>query len=68
MYMVVVCYKCGRFLLAKAGQKTRRCPYCDTRLVLDKTKKVAHVKTAQEASDFIRALKRKEHSGYTRKI
>ena len=68
MYMVVVCYKCGRFLLAKTGQKTRRCPYCEARLVLDKTKKVAHVKTAQKASNFIRALKRKENTGYTRKI
>jgi len=58
--MVVVCYKCGRFLLAKTGQKTRRCPYCEARLVLDKTKKLAYVKTAQEASKFLRALKRKK--------
>ncbi|MDH5623841.1 MAG: DUF1922 domain-containing protein [Candidatus Bathyarchaeota archaeon] len=68
MYMVTVCYKCGQLLLAKTGQKTRRCPYCETRLVLDKTKKVAHVKTAQQASSVIRALKRKENAGNTRKI
>lgn len=68
MYMVVVCHRCGQLLLAKTRQKTRRCPYCDARLVLDKTKKVAHVKTAQEASNVIRALKRKENAGYTRKI
>jgi len=68
MYIVVVCYKCGQLLLAKTGQKTRRCPYCEARLVLDKTKKVAHVKTAKEASNVIRALKRKENAGYTRKI
>jgi len=60
MYMVVICYKCGQLLLAKANQKTRRCPYCEARLVLDKTKKVAHAKTAQEASNLIRALKKKE--------
>jgi hypothetical protein len=29
------------------------------RLTLNKTKKVAHVKTAQEASNYIRALKRR---------
>jgi DNA-directed RNA polymerase subunit RPC12/RpoP len=64
MYMVVVCYGCGQLLLAKSGQKTRRCPYCDARLVLDKTKKVVHVKTAQKASSVIRALKRKENAEY----
>ena len=67
MYIVVVCYGCGQFLLAKTGQKTRRCPYCEARLVLDKTKKVAHVETAREASNLIRALKRKENVGYFRK-
>jgi len=65
MYLVIVCYNCGQFLLAKTGQKTRRCPYCETRLVLDKTKKVAHTKTAQEASSVIRALKRKNNVGST---
>ena len=68
MYMVVVCYKCGQLLLAKAGQKTRQCPYCEVRLVLDKTKKVTHVRTGQQASNVIRALKRKENAGNTRKI
>ncbi|UCC57644.1 MAG: DUF1922 domain-containing protein [Candidatus Bathyarchaeum sp.] len=57
MYIVVVCYGCGRFLLAKSNQKTKGCPYCETRLKLIKTKKVAQVKTAQEASNYLRALK-----------
>jgi DNA-directed RNA polymerase subunit RPC12/RpoP len=60
MYVVVGCYQCGRFLLARTNQKTRSCPYCETRLVLDKTKKLAYVKTAQEASQFLRALKREK--------
>jgi len=59
MYVVVVCYGCGRFLLAKGTQKTKRCPYCAARLTLNKTKKVVYVKTAQEASNYIRALKRR---------
>jgi len=67
MYMVIVCYGCGQLLLAKTGQTTKRCPYCDARLVLDKTRKVVHVKTAQKASSVIRALKRKEKAGYARK-
>jgi len=65
MYIVIVCYKCGQFLLAKTGQKTRQCPYCEARLVFDKTRKVAHTKTAQEASNLIRALKRKKNAENT---
>lgn len=65
MYMVIVCYKCGRFLLAKTSQKTRQCPHCGTRLVLNKVKKVAHAKSAKEASNLIRTLKkRKKESGF----
>jgi rRNA maturation endonuclease Nob1 len=58
MYVVIICYGCGRFLLAKAAQKTKTCPYCAAQLKLVKAKKVAHLKTAQEASHYIRALKR----------
>jgi uncharacterized protein with PIN domain len=58
MYVVIVCYGCGRFLLAKGAQKTKRCPYCAAKLKLVSAKKVARVKTAQEASNYIRALKR----------
>ncbi len=65
MYMVVVCYRCGRLLLAKVDQKTRTCHYCETRLILNKTKKVAYVKTARQASNFIRVLKSKENAGCT---
>ncbi|MCJ7614197.1 DUF1922 domain-containing protein [Candidatus Bathyarchaeota archaeon] len=59
MYVIVICYKCGRFLISKSDQKTRRCPSCSVRIVLIKAKKVVHVKTAREASNYIRALKRK---------
>jgi DNA-directed RNA polymerase subunit RPC12/RpoP len=60
MYLVIHCYKCGQLLLAKTTQKTRRCPYCEARLVLEKVKKVAHAKSASEASSLIRVLKRRE--------
>jgi DNA-directed RNA polymerase subunit RPC12/RpoP len=59
MYVVAVCYKCGQFLLATNTQKTRCCPHCSARLSMIKTKKVAQVRTAQEASNYIRALKQK---------
>jgi len=62
MYVVIVCYGCGRFLLVKGTQKTKRCPYCAARLKLVSAKKFAQVKTAQEASNYIRALKRERGS------
>jgi len=68
MYLVVVCYGCGQFLLAKTNQKTRRCPYCEIRLILDKTRKAAHAKTPQEASNLIRALKSNKNARHAQKI
>ncbi|UCE29450.1 MAG: DUF1922 domain-containing protein [Candidatus Bathyarchaeota archaeon] len=60
MYAVIVCFRCGQLLLAKTYQKTRRCPYCETRLILSKTRKVATAETAREASTLIRTLKQKK--------
>jgi DNA-directed RNA polymerase subunit RPC12/RpoP len=59
MYLVVLCYRCGQLLLAKTTQKTRSCPRCEARLFLEKAKKVAHAKSASEASSLIRTLKKK---------
>ncbi|WNZ29066.1 MAG: DUF1922 domain-containing protein [Candidatus Bathyarchaeota archaeon] len=61
MYIVLVCYNCGHYLLAKKFQKTKLCPYCSSRLNLSKTKKVVQAKTAQEASLYIRNLKIKKN-------
>ena len=60
MYAVVKCYKCGKYLLAKMDQKTRKCPNCNSQLQLIKTKKIAYSETAKEASDLIRKLKEKD--------
>ncbi|MGQ9506709.1 MAG: DUF1922 domain-containing protein [Candidatus Bathycorpusculaceae bacterium] len=57
-FLIVVCHKCGGFLLAKAEQKTRTCPYCGTTVYLEKAKKVASASDANEASTILRRLKR----------
>jgi len=44
-------------LLAKAGQKTRTCPYCGSKVALDRAKKVASAENAYEASEILRKLK-----------
>ena len=56
-FLIVVCGRCGGFLLARAEQKTRTCPYCDSKVVLEKAKKIASAKNAYEASKILRKLK-----------
>ena len=56
-FLVVVCGKCGGFLLAKAEQRTRTCPYCGFKVLVEKAKKVASAKNAYEASEILRKLK-----------
>lgn len=55
--LVVVCSGCGGFLLAKSEQRRRTCPYCGSKVAIDKAKKVGSAKTAQEASMILRKLK-----------
>ncbi|MDI6690551.1 MAG: DUF1922 domain-containing protein [Candidatus Bathyarchaeota archaeon] len=57
-FLIVVCHKCGGFLLAKAGQKIRTCPYCGVTVFLEKAKKVASASDANEASIILRKLKK----------
>lgn len=56
-FLVVVCGKCGGFLLAKAEQRTRTCPYCGFKVLVEKAKKVASAKNVYEASEILRKLK-----------
>ncbi|RLI28324.1 hypothetical protein DRO50_03240 [Candidatus Bathyarchaeota archaeon] len=55
-YMVILCYRCGRALIAKAGCKTRLCPYCGARVALEKAKKLASASSADEAAEKLRAF------------
>jgi len=61
-YLVVVCNKCGRLMLAKVSQKTRQCPHCENRIHTEKAKVIASAKTAQEALKLIQALKLKQET------
>ena len=58
-YVIVACGECGGYLLAKTGQKSRTCPYCGSRILLEKAKKIAYSKKADEASAILRKLKEK---------
>ena len=57
LYLIIQCYSCGKLLLAKGGQKTKLCTYCNTRLNLSRVKILARAPTARAASRLIIALK-----------
>jgi LSD1 subclass zinc finger protein len=59
-YVVFVCSGCGRFLVAKAGQKSKRCNYCESVVDLWRAKRVAGAASAREASTIVREFKMRE--------
>jgi DNA-directed RNA polymerase subunit RPC12/RpoP len=56
-FLIVMCDRCGGFLLARAEQKTRTCPYCGFKVFVYKAKKVASAENAYEASEILRKVK-----------
>lgn len=56
-YIIIICGKCGGHMLAKNSQKSRNCPYCGSRVALEKAKRVAHAENANKASVILRRLK-----------
>lgn len=57
--LIVACGKCGGFFLAKSEHKTRTCPYCGSKVIIGKAKKVASAENSQKASAILQELKRK---------
>jgi DNA-directed RNA polymerase subunit RPC12/RpoP len=57
---IIICTSCSGLLLATSNQKTRTCPYCNTRIDVRKAQKIASAKTALEASQMLRKLKSKK--------
>jgi hypothetical protein len=56
-YAIFLCSGCGRFLIARAGQKSKRCNYCECVVDLCRAKKIASAGSAREASKIMRGLK-----------
>jgi DNA-directed RNA polymerase subunit RPC12/RpoP len=61
--LVIQCGKCGGFLLAKADQKTRTCPYCGSQVFLAKARKIASAENAYAASEILKKLKANSPQG-----
>ena len=56
-YLVVECSNCKRYLLAPSGNKTRTCPYCEKRQVVENLRVAAHSENAEEARILLQELK-----------
>jgi DNA-directed RNA polymerase subunit RPC12/RpoP len=61
-YLVLQCEKCSRYLLAVSNNKTRACPYCGKRVVVEKAKILASSNDAKEARVNLQKLKLREES------
>jgi len=62
--LVIQCHRCGGFLLAKADQKTRTCPYCGVQVTVAKARKIASAENAYAASEILRKLKANSPQGH----
>ncbi|MEM3641122.1 MAG: DUF1922 domain-containing protein [Candidatus Bathyarchaeia archaeon] len=56
-FLIVVCSHCGKFLIANAQRKTRTCPHCGFKVVIERAKRVASAQNAYDASAILRRLK-----------
>jgi DNA-directed RNA polymerase subunit RPC12/RpoP len=61
------CSKCSGVFMAAQGQKTHSCPYCGTRVDLQKAKRIIQAKDAFEASEMLKKIKTKRQNN-TRKL
>jgi DNA-directed RNA polymerase subunit RPC12/RpoP len=60
-YLVVECSTCKRFLLAASDKKTRTCPYCGKRVLIEEARVAAQSESAEKARLALQELKIKEH-------
>jgi DNA-directed RNA polymerase subunit RPC12/RpoP len=63
--LIIECSHCGGLFIVTAGQKTKECPYCGTRIYVRKAKRIASTENAIEASKMLRILKKEKrfHQG-----
>ncbi|MEM3673336.1 MAG: DUF1922 domain-containing protein [Candidatus Bathyarchaeia archaeon] len=57
--VIVACNKCGGLLLANTKHKTRACPYCGSKITIEKAERVASAENTQKAFIMLQELKRK---------
>jgi DNA-directed RNA polymerase subunit RPC12/RpoP len=63
--LIIKCTKCASLILTAKEQKTKTCPYCGTRINLQRAQRIAAASNAFEASEILRKLKNEK--GFNRK-
>jgi rRNA maturation endonuclease Nob1 len=58
--LIIECSHCRGLFIAGAGQKTKECPYCGTRMYVREAKRIASTENAFEASQMLRSLKKEK--------
>jgi hypothetical protein len=58
--LIIECSRCHGLLLVNKTQKTKVCTYCNSRLLIYKTKKLCQAENAFDASIIIQKLKQKK--------
>lgn len=58
-YVIITCNTCGGYSIAKSGQKTKTCPYCGSKIILQNARKIASTDSAEKATEMLKKLKEK---------
>ncbi len=59
-FLVVICNKCKKSLLAKENHKTRSCPYCGNHIKISNTKVIISTNDVTIAKDILKNYKEKK--------
>jgi LSD1 subclass zinc finger protein len=68
LYLIIKCSSCGNVLLAKRGQKTKYCFFCNTKLKMSRVRILAEAPTSFKASQIARIIKNKLKNNHISKI
>ena len=60
MYVIIRCQRCHNLLLGNTRNKTRACPHCGQKIILQERKFLAKTESPKEAVVLIQALKKRD--------
>lgn len=58
-YLIVKCNTCSGYSIVKSIQKTKICPYCGSKIILQNARKIASADSAEKAAEILKRLKEK---------
>lgn len=55
--VIIKCPKCAGLMLVSTTQKTKLCPYCGTKVIVQKAQKIAAADSSAQAQAILQKLK-----------